>query len=97
LQNGRKNMNGVDSRIGDRIIRMRTFIDERFQDILMPGRDDGKMRTHAHDALNFLLVGNILAADHCMGKLDLKGAVDFRRKIGELDLLPKNQGQKLQG
>lgn len=85
-------MTEVDARIGDRIVKMRSFIDERFRDILLPGRDANKLRVHAHDALNYLVAGNIPAADQCIGNLDLRGAVDFRQKIGELDLLPKKQG-----
>jgi hypothetical protein len=74
---------------------MRAFIDERFREIRVP-RNDGKMRTCAHDALNYLLAGNILAADHCIGQLDVRGAVDFRRKITELELLPTKNGKKMQ-
>ena len=84
-------MNGVDARIGDRIIKMRDFIDQRFRDILLPGRDDDKLRAHAHDALNYFLAGNPIAGEEYIRKLDLKGAVDFRRKLGELDLLPKKE------
>ena len=90
-------MDGVETRIGDRIIKMRAFIDERFRDVLLPGRGTNEMRACAHDALNYLVAGNGPAADHCINKLDLRGAVDFRRKIGELDLLPKNYGQKAPG
>ena len=63
---------------------MREYIERRFG-----GWSAGEYRERAHKALNDLIAGDVLAADENIRKLDPYGAADFRRKLGELDLVPR--------
>ncbi len=89
-------MTEADKRVSERILRMRTFIDARFPDGANTIRNAAEMRASAHEALNYLLAGDVINGDKCIRKLDLRAAVDMRRRLGELDLMPKKQGQRLQ-
>lgn len=79
----------LDQGVAGRIVKMRRFIDERFAG----GSGDA---SNAHDALNYLLAGDAINGDACLRRLELRAAVDMRRKLGELDLVPKNQGRPVQ-